>query len=52
MKKHPGDGKSVLDWGRAAGHHTAHFQLPLSPQGLPNAAVVTVGMSGEPEQRA
>lgn len=50
-------GKASWRWemwfksGRAAGHHAAHFQLPLSPQGLPNATVATAGMSCEPEQR-
>jgi len=34
---------------RAAGHHTARFQLPLSPQKQANATVVTVGMSWKPE---
>lgn len=52
MRKHPRGGKCVLHQGRAAGHHTAHFQLTLSPQGLPNATVVTAGMSWMPEEEA
>lgn len=51
MRKHLGGGKCVLCRGRVAGHHAAHVQLPLPPQELPNATVVTVGMSWKPEQR-